>query len=148
MTATNHTLTGAVIALTLKNPALAVPLAFVSHFVLDAIPHFGVPPDQLVLKKYYKIVAADLTTAALLAGILLIMFNNHFWLVFGCMALSAGPDIVWWFYRKNLEKDNKTGLDLLTRFHWWIQWKEFSKGIYIEVASETVLVDQVRFYYL
>lgn len=42
MIATNHALTGAAIAVVIKQPILAIPLAFVSHFICDAIPHFGV----------------------------------------------------------------------------------------------------------
>ncbi len=41
MTGFNHAVTGALIAGAVGNPFLAIPLAFASHFVLDAIPHFG-----------------------------------------------------------------------------------------------------------
>lgn len=41
MTSTNHALTGAVIALAVKQPALAIPLAFGSHFIVDMIPHYN-----------------------------------------------------------------------------------------------------------
>jgi hypothetical protein len=41
MTGFNHGMAGAVIALTVKQPVLAVPLAFLSHFATDMIPHFG-----------------------------------------------------------------------------------------------------------
>jgi hypothetical protein len=40
MTLTNHLLTGAAIAKLLPSP-VAIPIAFASHFVLDALPHFG-----------------------------------------------------------------------------------------------------------
>src|SRR5438270_5495542 len=43
MTATNHAITGAAIALAVKKPELAIPLAFISHFALDAIPHYNPP---------------------------------------------------------------------------------------------------------
>ncbi len=134
MTATNHALTGAAIALAVKQPALAIPLAFISHFALDAIPHFGVPPGQFVFKKYFKIVAIDLSIAAILALTLLIISKNHFWLVLSCIAVSAGPDGVWWFYRKKLEDNDKQGIDPLNRFHWWIQWMERPWGIWVEIA--------------
>lgn len=134
MTATNHALTGTAIALAVKKPELAIPLALASHFALDAIPHFGVPPEQFIFKRYLRIVAADLIIAAALTLVLLIVFRQYFWLLLGCIAVSVGPDAVWWFYRRNLEKNDKTGLDPLTRFHWWIQWKEFKNGMYIEAA--------------
>lgn len=36
-----HALTGGVIAYKIGNPALSLPLAFVSHFVLDLLPHWN-----------------------------------------------------------------------------------------------------------
>jgi len=41
MTITNHILAGAIIGAVIKEPALALPIAFASHFVMDALPHFG-----------------------------------------------------------------------------------------------------------
>ena len=42
MTTTAHALTGAAIAVVIKKPKLAIPLAFLSHFACDALPHFGI----------------------------------------------------------------------------------------------------------
>lgn len=36
-----HSLTGAVIAYKIGNPALSLPLAFISHFVIDLFPHWN-----------------------------------------------------------------------------------------------------------
>jgi hypothetical protein len=43
MTISNHFATGALIAYAIKQPYLAFPLAFVSHFALDVLPHYGAP---------------------------------------------------------------------------------------------------------
>ena len=43
MTGTNHVLTGIAIAVTIKNPIAAPFVAFLSHFALDMVPHFGHP---------------------------------------------------------------------------------------------------------
>ncbi len=40
MTATGHAVIGTVIAAKIGNPALAIPIAFASHFVADMIPHW------------------------------------------------------------------------------------------------------------
>jgi hypothetical protein len=40
MTATGHAVIGTVIAAKLGNPALAIPIAFASHFLADALPHW------------------------------------------------------------------------------------------------------------
>lgn len=134
MTATNHALTGATIALAVKRPELAIPLAFLSHFALDAIPHFGVPPGKFVLRKYYKFLVGDFVALLAMTVVLAVLFTSKFWIILSCMAVAAGPDFMWWIYRKNLEDNNKQGVDVISRFHWWIQWKEFTKGIFIEVG--------------
>lgn len=70
---TPHVIVGAAIATKVVHPALAIPLAFASHFVLEKVPHwnphlntetekFGRPTRQSTM-----IVALD-TTAALLSG--------------------------------------------------------------------------------
>jgi hypothetical protein len=41
MTATNHAITGAIIAVVIDKPVIALPLALLSHFAQDALPHFG-----------------------------------------------------------------------------------------------------------
>ncbi len=41
MRAINHAMTGAVIGLAITAPVVAMPIAFFSHFALDALPHFG-----------------------------------------------------------------------------------------------------------
>ena len=40
MTATAHALVSGAIAASAGNPTLAIPLAFISHFVMDAVPHW------------------------------------------------------------------------------------------------------------
>ncbi len=40
MTATAHALTAAAIATKIPNPAIGLPLAFFSHFLLDKVPHW------------------------------------------------------------------------------------------------------------
>src|SRR5437868_4335098 len=40
MTWLNHAATGALIAVVIKNPAVALPAAFLSHFVIDILPHW------------------------------------------------------------------------------------------------------------
>ena len=59
MTGFNHGMTGAVIALTVKKPELAIPLSFLSHFAQDAIPHFGIPGYKLFTKKFNLGLLAD-----------------------------------------------------------------------------------------
>lgn len=46
MTATGHALVGAAIATQITNPYLGLPLAFVSHFLGDKLPHWDPMTDK------------------------------------------------------------------------------------------------------
>lgn len=47
MTATGHAIIGTVIAAKIGNPALAIPIAFASHFAADAFPHWDTGVDRV-----------------------------------------------------------------------------------------------------
>lgn len=42
MTATAHALVAGAIYRAIPNPALSIPLAFASHFIMDAVPHWDI----------------------------------------------------------------------------------------------------------
>jgi len=46
MTATGHAIIGTVIAAKVGNPALAIPIAFASHFLADALPHWDTATNR------------------------------------------------------------------------------------------------------
>lgn len=48
MLITNHVLSGAVIGAVSPDAGQAVTLGFLSHFVLDGLPHFGVDAEHLM----------------------------------------------------------------------------------------------------
>ncbi len=48
MLITNHVLSGAVIGAVSGEPRRALAVGFVSHFVLDSFPHFGVDDEHLM----------------------------------------------------------------------------------------------------
>ena len=54
MLETPHVVVAAAIATKVANPALAIPLAFGSHFVLEMVPHWN-PHINAEMKKYGKI---------------------------------------------------------------------------------------------
>lgn len=142
MTGTNHGMTGAVIALLVKEPLLAVPLSFASHFVCDAIPHFGVidkpgePDNELFTKKYDVILVADFLVAVAIMFILGGLFPSQKWVIWSCMVAAAIPDAMWAYYRLYVEKirKHKPKYDPLARFHIFIQWSETHQGIILEIV--------------
>ena len=73
MLETPHAILGAAIAVKLGNPALSIPIAFASHFILEKVPHWN-PHLNMETEKYGKptknstvIVIID-SSSALIAG--------------------------------------------------------------------------------
>lgn len=75
-----HVLVGAAIAVKVGNPALALPLAFASHFVLDLLPHInpsiyartqaGLPLESRIK----KIIFIDSLTALIIGSLIAATF--------------------------------------------------------------------------
>jgi hypothetical protein len=157
MTATNHAITGALVATLLKEPLLAIPVAFVIHFVMDTIPHFGFKVEGVEdLKKrnldklFKKVLISDVAVAALLLFIIPIALSEAYswWVVLACMIACISPDLVW-AYRFYYEIRSKKLLpqSWLTKFHNYIQWAETPKGAIFEAAwflvSASILLARV-----
>ncbi len=107
MTGTNHFLVGAGIGLTFSQPVAAIPLAFVSHFVLDALPHFGVEFDKKAGRRptFFGVI----TKIDGLVALLLLYFAvvSQPWLVPICMIVALSPDFVWLYKFSIQEKFGK-----------------------------------------
>jgi hypothetical protein len=140
MTATNHMLTGAVIAAAVQQPLLVVPLAFLSHFVLDMFPHFGVEESDTLARNNHPLFRAVLLAdlIILFTALLLVPLLFHtavsWWILLLGMLAAWLPDVVWlahfWHDRKGHVRKAPIGL---TRFHQKIQWFERPHGIITEI---------------
>lgn len=148
MTASNHVLAGALIGVVIKEPALALPAALASHFLLDALPHFGFKnwSERIKYKKLMKTILLIDGILLLLAITQLIHLNPN-WIVFACAALAVSPDLVW-IYRYIIperfgSKEPSRG-NFITRFHAGIQIGEFRYGFIIEYITFAALIIIVR----
>jgi len=141
MTAPNHALTGAVIGLVVSNPALALPLAFLSHFACDAIPHYDSPgedgPRRFNSKRFvyeFLVIGAALCLAIVL---LLAVARPRHWLVAAiCAFLAASPDLFWiprFLYARRTYTE-KLQWNWFLQFHSWVQWKTGPKLIWLELV--------------
>lgn len=141
MTATNHALTGAVIALAVKQPVLAVPLAFASHFVLDAIPHFGIHEDDHVKRNshwlFRTVISIDTVLAVAMIITIPLLANETvgWWIILLGMLAGIAPDTIW-IYRFIRLMRNKLvrPYGRVAKFHQNIQWSEQPWGLNIEVV--------------
>jgi hypothetical protein len=132
MTAINHALTGALIGLTVSHPVLAVPLAFVSHFALDAMPHYDPPGDtheeRIDSKTFLWVqLIAGFILCVSLVGVLFFTHPAHWLNAAVCAFIATTPDM-YTFPRYVSVK--RTGKDLpredwglFGRIHNRVQWK-------------------------
>ena len=143
MTGTNHALTGALIATVVSSPFISLPLAFGSHFVLDALPHFGENPQKRTV--YTRIVWV--LDACLLALLLLFVLDRSLSdqaLILAGAVAALSPDFVW-IYRllfvdsKYTDTKNGAPKNRFNIFHASIQKYETRAGIVVEVFAAIVL---------
>src|SRR5436305_4998475 len=98
MTATNHALTGAIIGFVVGQPWLAVPVAIASHFVCDALPHFGSSqPEKSRLRstRFRNYLLVEAALCGLLVLGLFVVHPWHWWLAAICAFSAAAPDFLW-----------------------------------------------------
>ncbi len=136
MTATNHVLTGVAIVALVPNPWVALPLAFLAHFALDALPHFGnTKHPETILPKLKYILAVDMfIAAAMLLALAVLQPDAWFLLALGGV-LCASPDLMWMpNYVRYLQSKPTKPNNAFMRFHSWIQWGERPWGIWVELV--------------
>lgn len=136
MLLTVHTLTGGLVALAVKDPLLAAPLAFTSHFVLDSTPHFGL--DGLDFKTPRgKVVGVLDCFGALIAWLALIsVFPTQWFLISVGVFFACLPDLLYLpdiFF--NVIPSKK-----LLRFHSRIQWSQTPIGTITDVSWAMVVI--------
>lgn len=102
MTGFNHATTGALIAAATGNVFLAVPIAFLSHFALDAIPHFGWDFDKDVFErnrsKEFRVGIAfefPLSVAAIIVFPIILQSIVPWWVTLLSIAAAMMMDLVW-----------------------------------------------------
>jgi hypothetical protein len=127
MTATNHALTGALLGFTISNPAIAIPVAFISHFALDAIPHYDPPGDELTRigsKRFRNELVLHAVLCVLLVVSLALTHPRHWLTAAVCAFAAASPDLFWIPKYMTVTSKNKLppNSNLFWRFHHAIQW--------------------------
>lgn len=128
MLAINHALGGAIIGLSVSNPALAVPLAFVSHFALDSLPHFDPPGDEktrLNSKAFRIQLLCDAFLCFVLVLCLAISRPVDWVLSAICAFIATTPDLLWipMFIKVKYRGQEPTKDNWFYKFHHAIQWK-------------------------
>lgn len=146
MMAINHAMTGALIGLTIDEPAASLPLAFLSHFMLDAFPHYDTAADKkidiLKSKKFFYIQIVLGAVLCFLLVVLLALFHPKNWVLAAvCAFLGASPDLL--SFPRFLSV-KRTGKDIgnknwFWRFHSGIQWATGPQYLAIELVWFAVI---------
>ena len=137
MTAINHALTGASIGLLIGKPLVAVPLALLSHFICDALPHFGIVKNQkdwLSSKIFRNYLISDALACVALVAVLAAIQPAHWLLAAICAFLATSPDFLWIPKFLAAKNKGKEWTNAFTRFAGGIQWFQRPIGSVVEVA--------------
>ena len=136
MTALNHAVTGAAIGLLVGEPLIAVPAAIISHFVCDALPHFGTDAsDNTLRKRSFKIYL--LAEACLCLAVVLLLFvvrPEHWLLAAVCAFAAAAPDFLWARRYIAALRHKRWRPMFIDRFASAIQWFQRPIGAVVEIA--------------
>jgi hypothetical protein len=146
MTGLNHAVTGAVIATAVKNPAIALPAALLSHFVVDVLPHWDY---KLRSATQLGLIVRLLDLSLSLALLVALSLTTSTAVVFLAGFLAILPDFMWWnffLHGKPDRADTNSLLHILRRFHLKIQRSETGAGILFELVWFVVMV--IIFFYL
>lgn len=141
MTASNHVVAGAVIAAAIPQAAVAIPLAFISHFVMDALPHYGDNDNHSWLNRHFKyVLGIDLLITIVILATLAVAQPIGWVLLVICGLVAVSPDILWVPYFLADLKHEQREHSRLAKLLKWIQWGEHPWGIYIELAALGALI--------
>ena len=142
MLETPHALLGAVIAVKLGNPALSIPIAFASHFILERVPHWN-PHLTKETTKYGQptkqsttIVIIDSSLALILGSAIAFSQAPNTAMVIGTLLSSFAavlPDLIEAPYFFLKVRNNK----------YIKRWIKFQKGIQVDAPPFLGLLTQV-----
>ena len=161
---TTHAITGATIGVLSGNPILGFIFGFISHFVLDALPHFDqgsfyVDKDKgpawlgakyednkkkfVANKRDWIILFIDFGVAGIIGLYLLFALPTNLWLllIFGGLG-GILPDVFdgspFWRYKFRELKFGKIFHKVHSFFHWPLSMKYFYFGFFIQVVIVAV----------
>ncbi len=93
MTIINHVTTGALVAVAVDKPVIALPAALLSHFVLDVVPHWDYKFKNPLHKQ--AAIMIDMTLTLWLLVVLAALFHPSARLLIAGGFLGILPDAMW-----------------------------------------------------
>lgn len=137
MTAINHAITGSIVVASISNPIVGLPLAILSHFALDALPHFGNDVVSKPGSRDYKAVVIFDTfmTTSFIVMVALAGYSAGWawWLLPLAGMLAWMPDIMWYKHYQGDIQGVPDDWHPVQKMHKKIQRYETSWGWIVEV---------------
>lgn len=132
-----HVLTGAVISLAVQQPLVSAPVAFATHLLLDAVPHWNYPvPRKRTLSSFWEAFGPDLIgTFAVLALVVLVYPSNWYFALWGA-CWAACPDFLTLFQK---QKPWSQWFQWYFKLHNRVQW-EVARGPGLAVQAFFTLI--------
>lgn len=135
--------------MTLTHPVAAVVAAFLSHFMLDALPHFGASVER-EKKLLVRVWLVDFLLLCIGCASLVVLDVPNKPLVTIASLAAMSPDFAW-VYRYVVKQKfgalPATKLRGLNAFHAKIQWSETHMGMVLELvwfaATAVVVLRQI-----
>lgn len=141
MLSTPHLLVGAAIVKVIPVPAVSLPLAFLSHFVLDSIPHWDGSPKTPFGLKTVGMIAIDYALGASLVLLLTTGLPNQYLIWLGAF-LGTAPDFILGTYRHFEDQLSRyTFIKIPNDFHIIIQRNlPFNTGLVVSVVTSLIAI--------
>lgn len=120
-----HILTGATLGIAIHNPAFSAPIAFATHILLDAVPHWNYPiPTERSLRGFWRAFGPDMLASIIILLLLILWFKQQWLLIIWGVGWAALPDFLTLFQN---QKPWSRRLKGYFKLHNLAQW-EVSKG--------------------
>ncbi len=97
-----HAVTGAVIGIAVHQPLLSAPIAFATHVLLDATPHWNFPvPQKRTLRGFWVSFGPDMVGTILVTGLLMFWFSEVWLSVLWGVCWASLPDFLTLFEKQD-----------------------------------------------
>lgn len=145
MTGFNHALAGIGTALVVGNLFVVAPVALISHFVLDMLPHFylksfGDTATRPYPRGLWWFLVGDAIITVFFISVALYLWPQNWLAIIVGVFFAMAPDFLWPLHGK-IKK-----LEKFFNFHQKIQWFEKSWGVLFEAPFTTLMVWLIYFY--
>lgn len=136
MNTLNHLATGAIVALVIEQPILVVPIALMSHFILDGVPHFGYKGEEGYAEAFrHKLSYVSLIFDLIGIVILIKILGPDHWYALVAGLIATSPDLMWLYRYFGFKRRGRAAPNWwIVRFHMKIQWCEREWGLLIEIV--------------